>query len=153
MAYGLESFILLLPVTLGLYLIGRVMDLEGKRLRYRAITQGSNIGYTIVVLSIIYLTAAWIADQLYFWEFLFLGGIAMLFGYGISELSMLLRRKAVSKTKLKEKSVVNDIGAYIGKVISTDAKKGVLLVKTSYGTVIRYDVDRISTVSDKVVIR
>ncbi len=152
-AYGLESFILLLPVTLGLYLIGRVMDLEGKRLRYRAITQGSNIGYTIVVLSIIYLTAAWIADQLYFWEFLFLGGIAMLFGYGISELSMLLRRKAVSKTKLKEKSVVNDIGAYIGKVISTDAKKGVLLVKTSYGTVIRYDVDRISTVSDKVVIR
>ena len=152
-AYGLESFILLLPVTLGLYLIGRVMDLEGKRLRYRAITQGSNIGYTIVVLSIIYLTAAWIADQLYFWEFLFLGGIAMLFGYGISELSMLLRRKAVSKTRLKEKSVVNDIGAYIGKVIGTDAKKGVLLVKTSYGTVIRYDVDRISTVSDKVVIR
>ena len=152
-AFGLESFIILLPVTLVLYLTGRIIDLEGKRLRYRAITQGSNIGYTIVVLSILYLAAAWVADQIYFWEFLLLGGIAMLLGYGISELSMTLRRKAVSKTKLKEKSVVNDIGAYIGKVISADAKKGVLLVKTSYGTVIRYDVDRISTVSDKVVIK
>lgn len=152
-SYGLEGFILLLPITMVLYLVGRVIDYENKRLKYKAITQGSNIGYAIIVLSLVYLAAAWIAGQIYFWEFIVFGIIAMALGYGLSVLSVFLKRKALSRTRLRDKNVVNDIGAYVGKVTGVDAKKGLLFVKTSYGTVLRYDVDRISTVSDRVIIR
>jgi putative membrane protein len=152
-AYGLEGFILLLPVTMVLYLVGRIIDYENKRLKYKAITQGSNIGYAIIVLSLIYLAAAWVAGQIYLWEFAVFGIIVILLGYGLSVLSLFLKRKALLRTRIKNKNVVNDIGAYIGKVTGIDSKKGILFVKTSYGTVLRYDVDRISTVSDRVIIR
>jgi len=152
-AYGLEGFILLLPVTMVLYLVGRIIDYENKRLKYKAITQGSNIGYAIIVLSMIYLAAAWVAGQIYLWEFAVFGIIVILLGYGLSVLSLFLKRKALLRTRIKNKNVVNDIGAYIGKVTGIDSKKGILFVKTSYGTVLRYDVDRISTVSDRVIIR
>ncbi|MEM3227496.1 MAG: hypothetical protein QXK65_00920, partial [Candidatus Micrarchaeaceae archaeon] len=153
LAYGIEGFILLLPITLVLYLVGRIIDYENKRLKYKAITMGSNIGYAIIVLSLIYLASAWIAGQIYFWEFVVFGIIAMLLGYGLSLLSIFLKRKALHRVRIKGKNVVNDIGAYLGKVTGIDSKKGIIFVKTSYGTVLKYDVDRISTVSDRVIIR
>ena len=36
------------PVSLMLYLLGRIMDLENRRLRYRAIALGTYVGYSIV---------------------------------------------------------------------------------------------------------
>ncbi len=150
---AIEGFLTLFPVSLILYLIGRMIDLENKRMRYRAISQGTYAAYVIVAIALLYLTSSWIIGQIYFWQFLLFGSIAILAGYGISIFSVFLRRRALRHARIKDKSVINDIGAYIGKITDVDSKRGLIFVKTDYGNVIKYDVDRITGVSDRVIIR
>jgi len=150
---AVEGFLTLFPVSLLLYLIGRLVDLENKRMRYRAISQGTYVGYGIVAIALLYLVSSWIIGQIYFWEFLVFSILGLLAGYGLSVFSTFLRRRAIRRAKIKDKRVINDIGAYIGKITEVDSKRGLIFVKTDYGSVIKYDVDRITGVSDRVVIR
>jgi uncharacterized membrane protein len=152
-SYGLESFLLLFPVSLVLYLVGRIIDLENKRLRYRAINQGTYTGYAIISIMLLYLVAAWIIGQIYFWQLLAFSIVAIILGYLVSILSMSLKKRAIDKIPLKDKNVVNEIGAYIGKIINVDKKRGMLVIKTDYGNTIRFDIDRITNVSDRVMVR
>jgi uncharacterized membrane protein len=148
-----EGFLLMLPVSLTLYMVGRIMDLENRRLRYRAIALGTYIGYSIVTIALLYLTASWLVGQIYFWQFLVLDGIAIVLGYGLSLFTTFLRIKAIKKARMKDKKVVNDLGAYIGKVTDVDSRRGLIFVKTDYGNVIKYEVDRITGVSERVTLR
>ena len=148
-----EGFLTLFPLSLVLYLVGRVIDLENKRMRYRAISQGMYVGYIVIAIALLYLAASWIIGQIYFWQFLVLSAAALASGYGLSLFSVFLRRRAIRRTKIKDKSVINDIGAYIGKITDVDSRKGLIFVKTDYGSVIKYDVDRITGISDRVIIK
>ena len=152
-AQSLEVFLSLFPVSLVLYLVGRITDLENKRMRYRAISQGTNMGYAIVALVLLYLASAWVIGQIYFWEFLLFSIVTMFLGYCVSMFSAFLRRRAIKGAKIKNKKVINDIGAYIGRITEIDSRRGLIFVKTDYGSVIKYDVDRITGVSDRVIIR
>ncbi|MGI0100117.1 MAG: DUF373 family protein [Candidatus Micrarchaeaceae archaeon] len=150
---AVEGFLVLFPVSMVLYLIGRIIDLENKRMRYRAISQGTYVGYAIISITLLYLVSSWIIGQIYFWEFLVFSMAALVAGYGLSVFSAFLRRRAIRKAKIKDKHVINDIGAYIGKITDVDSKRGLIFVKTDYGSVIKYDVDRITGVSDRVIIK
>jgi len=150
---AVEGFLTLFPIAIFLYLVGRIIDLENKRMRYRAISQGTYVGYTIVSLTLLYLTSSWIIGQIYFWQFLVFSMVALLIGYGISLFSAFLRRRAIKRAKIMDKKVINDIGAYIGKITEVDSRRGLIFVKTDYGSVIKYDIDRITGVSDRVIIR
>ncbi len=152
-SYTIEGFLFIFPISLVLYVIGRVIDLENRRLRYRAVKQGAYIGYGIIGILLLYLMAAWFIGQIYFWELLLLSVAAIMLGYGVSVFSFYLRKSAVRKTRMKGKQVVNDIGAYIGRVIKVHAIKGTITIKTDYGTLVTYDVDRISNISDRIVIK
>jgi uncharacterized membrane protein len=148
-----EGFLTLFPVCLVLYLGGRIIDLRNKRMRYRAITQGAYIGYAIVAVALMSLASAWIVGQLYFWQFLLFGAIGLVIGYCVSAFSTFLRVRAIRRAKIKNKHVINEIGAYIGKITNVDPRHGLIFVKTEYGSVLRYDIDRITGVADRVTIR
>jgi putative membrane protein len=152
-ASAVQGFLILFPVSLVLYIIGKVLDSENRRMRYRAITQGTYMGYGIVTIAIVYLMAAWIVGQVYFWQFLLFSTIAIIFGYLVSRLSLALRSHAIRRTRMKDKQVINDIGAYVGRVSAIDAKRGLMMVKTDYGNVIRYEIDRITSVSDRIIVK
>jgi putative membrane protein len=151
-SYALEGFFLIFPISLLLYLIGRVIDLKNRHMHYRAISQGMYVGYSIVVIGLLVILSAWIIGQIYFWQYLLYSAFAFIIGYGISVFSSFLRKRAIEHTKLKEKHVVNEIGSYIGRITGIDPKIGVIFVKTDYGSVIKYDIDRITDISDKVII-
>jgi putative membrane protein len=152
-SYAIEGFLLLFPLSISLYLVGRILDLENKHLRYKAINNGIYIGYTIIVLTILYFTASWVIGQIYFWQYLAFYTAVILLGYGISKLSSFLKRSAIKRSNIKGKYVLNDIGGYIGKITAFDTKRGVMLIKTDYNTLIKYDIDRIVSISDKVLIK
>ncbi len=152
-SYGIEGFLLIFPISLVLFLIGRVTDLESKNMKYRAIIQGTYVGFAMAAMVLLYLAAIWITGQIYFWQLLLFSAITLVIGYGISLASTFMRRKAVRRTKMKDKQVINDIGAYVGRVTDVDSNKGFLFVKTDYGNVLKYDIDRISNISDRIIIR
>ena len=150
---GIESFLLLLPVSVILYLVGRVVDFENKRMHYKAITQGTYVGYGIITITVLYFMTAWIIAQIYFWQFLLFSAIAIALGYMVSKLCSMLRGRAIRRARIKDKHVINDIGAYIGRVTAVDPRRGIMLVRTDYGNTIRYEIDRITSVSDRIIIR
>ncbi|MEM3841413.1 MAG: DUF373 family protein, partial [Candidatus Micrarchaeaceae archaeon] len=152
-AYAIEGFIILLPVSLSLYLIGRMIDLQSRGLRYRAIKQSTYIGYTIIVLALVYITAAWVIGQIYFSQMLLYDIIAIIVGYVLAKFGTALRKRAVRSARMKGKKVISEIGAYIGIVTKVQPSTGTLYVKTAYGSVLGYDVDRIVSVGDKIIIR
>jgi putative membrane protein len=153
-SYAVQGFLLVFPISIGLYLIGRIMDLENRHMRYRAINQGTYISYSIVSLAILYVLTEWFIGQIYFWQFLLWVAVLIVIGYGISILSGMVKRHAVEHSSLKNKSVINDIGAYIGKVTSIDPKRGVMSVRTDYGSTISLEIDRISTSeTDRIIVR
>ncbi|MDE1856909.1 MAG: DUF373 family protein [Candidatus Micrarchaeota archaeon] len=152
-SFALEGFLIFFPVSLVMYLIGRTMDLENKRMRYRAINQGTYVGYGMVTLALLYFLSAWFIGQIFFWQFLIYSILSLVAGYLISRFSMLLKRRAINRARIKEKHVVNDIGTYIGKVVKIDPTRGIFFIKTDYGSVITYDVDRITNISDRIMVR
>lgn len=152
-SYSIEGFLLLFPIAITLYLIGRIIDLENKHLRYKAINNGIYIGYIIITIAILYLTVSWIIGQIFFWQYLAFDTIAILIGYGISKLSSFLKQSAIKKSKIKGKYVLNELGGYIGKITAFDVKRGKMLIKTDYNTIIKFDIDRIINISDKVLVK
>ncbi|MEM0106662.1 MAG: DUF373 family protein [Candidatus Micrarchaeaceae archaeon] len=152
-AYSIEDFLILFSASLMLYTVGRIIDYESRRMQFRAIKQGIYMGYGFIAISLFYLISAWIIGQIYFWQLLLYSSFGIIAGYAISIFSNYLRITAVRNAHLTGKDVMNDIGAYIGKVISIQSKSGKIQVKTNYGTVISYDLDRITGIAEKVIIR
>ncbi len=152
-AYALEGILILLPVSLSLYILGRIIDLNNLHMYYRVVNQGVYIGYSVISLSLLYIFAAWVVGQIYFYQLIYYSVIAFIIGYLVTYASFAFKRKSVKNLKLKNKVVLNDIGAYIGKVSNVDVKKGSMQVKTDYGTSLKFDIDRIITISDRIIIR
>jgi len=152
-AYWIEGFLLIFSISVLLFMIGRTVDLENKQMHYRAIAQGTYFAYLFVAILMFYFASAWIIGQIYFSQFIEYSIILLLIGYIISKLSISLRNHALKKIKLVDKQVINDIGAYIGKIVDVDFKKGILHIKTNYGNTIKYDLDRITNISDRIIIR
>lgn len=148
-----EGFMAVFPACMVLYLVGRIIDLENRRLRYRAISQGVYIGYSIIALALLYLTASWFVGQIYFWQFLLFSAVAIIVGYLLSLFTTVLKRRVIRRAKMNGKRVMSDIGSYIGRVADVDLRRGIIFVKTNYGNVIRYEIDRITAVSDSIVIK
>jgi len=151
-AYALEGFLLLIPLVLFLYLIGRVSDAKSNRYLFRNYKYGVYAGSTIIIWVLLYSFLAWIIGQIYFGQFLFFTILAIAIGMTISYTVSFLKRRAIRKRNLANKAVINELGTLIGKVEKVDVKNGRLIVNTPFGNPIRYNIDRIVEISDRVVV-
>ena len=152
-AYGLQGFLLLLPVVMVLYLIGRIIDTRSTRYLFRGFKYGMYIGSSIILWVLLYSFVAWILGQIYFSGFVDLALAAIVLGIGISFLASSLRGAVLKTKRLNGKLVVNELGALIGKVARIDLKRGRFIINTSFGNPVNYSIDRIVEISDKVVVK
>ena len=102
---------------------------------------------------IIYAFAEWYIGQIYFSQFISYAFYAIIIGIFVSLLSNYLKRKTIKSKRLKDKLVVNELGALIGKIAKIDSKHGRFIINTSFGNPVNYSIDRIVDISDKVVIK
>ncbi len=152
-AYGIEGFLLLLPVAMVLYLIGRIIDTKSRRYLFRNFRYGIYIGSSIIVWVLMFSFVEWIAGQIYFSQFVDFAALAVIIGVGVSSAAGFMRNRVIRKRKLKDKLVVNELGALIGKVGGIDMKRGRFVINTSFGNPVNYNIDRIVEISDKVVVK
>lgn len=152
-AYTIEGFMVLMPLMLILYLIGRVLDAKNSKYLFRNFKYGTYVGSSVILWVLLYALVAWIIGQIYFGQLLQFATGAIVIGVAISVITNILRVKALRTRRMKDKIVVNELGALIGKVSGIDIKRGALIINTSFGNPIRYSVDRIVDVSNKVVIK
>lgn len=152
-AYAVEGFLLLLPFMLILYIIGRMLDTRSNRYIFRSFRYGVYIGSSIIIWVLAYSFIAWLLGQIYFSQFILYTLAAIAIGISISTLANLLRTRVLKTKRLKNKLVVNELGTLIGKVAGIDTKKGGLIINTSFGNPVRYSVDRVVEISEKIVVK
>ena len=152
-AYGVEGFLLMLPVTLTLYLIGRIIDVKNTKYMFREFKYGVYIGSSLILWVLLYSLVAWMIGQIYFYQFMNYTIVAIGIGIAVSLSAGFLRRKVLRSKRLKGRLVVNELGASIGKVDRIDISKGKFIINTNFGNPITYNIDRIVEVSDKVVVK
>jgi len=153
-AYVFEGFMLLLPISLMLYLIGRIMDVKGGKYLFRSFKYGSYIGSVIVFWITIYSLTAWVLGQIYFSQFLAYTLASLIIGIAVSSAILVMKRSALRRQRLRGKQVINELGALIGKAGGTDVRKGVIEVDTAFGNSISYSMDRIIEITGgKIVVR
>ncbi|MGC8676176.1 MAG: DUF373 family protein [Candidatus Micrarchaeia archaeon] len=151
-AYAIEGFLLLMPLVLLLYLVGRVVDVRSRRYLFRSYKYGVYAGSAIIIWVLIYAFDAWIIGQLYFGQFIVFTVLAIAMGIIINDTALWLKKRVLKRRSLNSKTVINELGTLIGKVAKVDAKNGNIIVDTPFGNPIRYSVDRIVEISDRVVI-
>ncbi|MEM3247905.1 MAG: DUF373 family protein [Candidatus Micrarchaeaceae archaeon] len=151
--YAIEGFLVLLPIVLIMYLIGRIIDARNSRYIFRNFKYGMYVGSSIILWVMLYAFVAWIIGQIYFGQFLLFVVLAIIIGVAISFFTGYLRRKLLKTKRLVGKLVVNELGALIGKIAGVNTKRGIITINTSFGNKINYTIDRITDISDKVVIK
>ena len=153
LAYAFEGFMLLLPLILLFYIVGRMLDTKSSRYMFRNFKYGIYIASSLIVWALAYSFTAWLIGQIYFSQFLLFTLAAVVLGIAISVSTSALRIRALKTKRLKSKPVVNELGTLIGKVGGVDLRKGGLIINTSFGNPIRYSIDRIVEITDKIVIK
>jgi putative membrane protein len=152
-AYMVEGFLVVLPIILILYLIGRFIDVRDARYYFRTFKYAIFIGSAIILWTLLYSFTEWFMGQIYFSQLVDYIILAILIGVAVSGASRVMRRRLIRKKSLKGKIVVNDLGAMIGKIAGVDLKRGKMIINTGLGNPITYSVDKIIDLSDKVIIK
>ena len=152
-AYMVEGFLVVLPIILILYLIGRFIDVRDARYYFRTFKYAIFIGSAIILWTLLYSFTEWFMGQIYFSQLVDYIILAILIGVAVSGASRVMRRRLIRKKNLKGKIVVNDLGAMIGKIAGVDLKRGRMIINTGLGSPITYSVDKIIDLSDKVIIK
>jgi putative membrane protein len=152
-AYMVEGFLVVLPIILILYLIGRFIDVRDARYYFRTFKYAIFIGSAIILWTLLYSFTEWFMGQIYFSQLVDYIILAIFIGVAVSGASRVMRRRMIRKKNLKGKIVVNDLGAMIGKIAGVDLKRGRMIINTGLGSPITYSVDKIIDLSDKVIIK
>jgi len=153
LANAIEGFLIVVPIVAALYLVGRILDIRTTRHIFRTFRYGVYMGSSIILWVLLYSFTAWLNAQIYFGQLLLFVIIAIVLGVGVSAFANFLRRRAIVSKNLKDKTVVNELGATIGKISKVDVRRGRLLIDTSFGNPVTYNVDRITEITDKVVVK
>ena len=149
----IEGFLIIVPIALILLLVGRIIDIRSTKHVFRTFKYGIYLGSSLILWVLLYSFTAWISAQIYFGQLLLFIILAIVFGIAISSLASFLRRRVLLSSKLNGKNVVNELGVMIGRITKVDVKRGKVIINTSFGNPVTYGVDRITEISDKVVIR
>ena len=152
-ANAIEGFLIVLPIILIIYLVGRIIDVKASRHVFKVFKYGAYMGSSVILWVLLYSFTEWLNGQIYFGQLLGFAVASIILGVAISYVSGFLRKRVIISKRLKDKGVVNELGATIGRVSKVDPKRGRILVNTSFGNPITYGIDRITEIlPDKIVI-
>ncbi|MGC8479067.1 MAG: DUF373 family protein [Candidatus Micrarchaeia archaeon] len=153
LSYGVEGFLILIPIVLILYLIGRIIDTKTSRHIFRSYKYMIYMGSSLIFWVFLYSFMSWFIGQIYFSQLIDYSILAIFIGICISLMAGFLKKRTIKSKKLKDKLVVNELGALIGKISKVDQKHNRLIINTSFGNPVNYSIDRVVDITDKVVIR
>ncbi|MCX6777884.1 MAG: DUF373 family protein [Candidatus Micrarchaeota archaeon] len=152
-AYTLRSILLLLPWSIILVIAGKVLDLLHENRKYEAVKYTMYASTTAILWFIFTVASDWVVADAYFSDFV----VAVMASIALSFVSISavrsIRMAVASSMKLENKEVFNEIGAYIGKIMGVDRRRGLILVQTALGHKISFDMESIAKIDEKVVVR
>jgi len=152
-ALVIRNVLVLLPWAVMLVILGRMVDLVQEHKKYEVVRQGMYL-ITVILLWLLFSVASdWVLADAYFQEFVITIAASILMAYGALEVMKMLRIAIAGSMKLENKEALSEIGAYIGKIVGVDRRKGQLVIQTAFGQRVTLALDAVVNVGEKVVVR
>jgi len=152
-AFVLLRMLLLLPWVFTLVLLGRIVDLLHEKKKYAVMKYGMYGASVFILWAVFAVASQWILAEVYFSDFVLTLVASVVVAFLSLKIIEWMRMNVLTSMKLENKEVLTELGAYIGKIIGVDKKKGLILVQTPFGHRLDFDFDRISEVGDRVLIK
>ncbi len=153
LAYTTTKLLLLLPWAALLVVLGKAMDLLAEKKKYEVVKYGTYGIFVLALWLIFTIASRWILADVYFSDFV----LTMLFTVALVVLSVRvmdwLRIRIAERMKLENKEVLTELGAYLGKTVGVDRRRGVLIVQTAYGQKLDLPFEKIIGIGDRVTVR
>jgi len=152
-AYTVRAALQLFPWAALMLLVGKVWDLHNEKKRYEIVKYGLYVVSMLILWLIFTVASDWVVADAYFSDFI----LTILVGVLLSAVSITVmksvRANIAGSMKLENKEVLSQIGAYVGKIVGVDKKRGVLVVQTAFGQRINISLEDISGIGEKVFVK
>jgi len=152
-AYAVTRLLLLLPWVFTLVIAGKILDLLHENRRYEISRYGMYLISVFVLWLIFDIASKWVLAEVYFSELVFTIIASIVLTILAMRIMDKIKLRIASGMKLESKEVLTDLGAYIGKTIGVDRKRGLFIVQTPMGQKLDFNMEKIVGIGDKVVIR
>ena len=156
-AYVINSLLVLLPWSLLLLVVGKIVDLLSER-RKVEITKYGLYAISIVIFWLIFSVASdWVLNleppYTTFGDFVTVILLSVLVAYLSIKIMRGIKIEVALGMKLENKEVLSEVGAYVGKIIAIDRKNTAMVIQSPFGQKYSMPLDYISSVGEKVQVR
>ncbi len=151
-AVFVKNFLLLFPIAILFIIAGKVLDIIGEKKHYLLPEYLTLISAILLFWLLFDYAADWVIGTIAFADFL----IASLLITTVMLLIMFLSRdfkaSIVGRIPLDGKNVYTEFGAEIGKIVGVNKKKQLIIIQNNSGVKFDVNINRISSISDKVTL-
>ncbi len=156
-ASAVRGLILLLPWSILLLIVGRIMDLVNEKRRYEVPKFGLYAVSIILLWLILSLATDWVLNfnppYVSFADFLLVIFVSLLIAFVSISIMRSVKIDVVSRMKIENKEVLSEAGAYVGKIVGVDRKNVHMVIQSPLGQKFTVGLDSIVGIGDKVVVR
>lgn len=155
-AASIKTMLILLPVSLLLFVIGKIIDSVNEKNKIAIVRYGF-YGVGIILVNLVLSSIAqWIVNDrppyVSFAELVNIMGLSLVMGYVSIYILKSIRKNLIRQLKLENKECITKRGMYLGKVVGVDTRSNKLVVLTPFNTKLTYDIDNVVDVSDRVIV-
>jgi putative membrane protein len=156
-ALVMRSGLFVIPWAILFILIGKALDARMEKRKFVITRYALYASAVMLSTMMLKIGADWILNieppYVNFGDFLGTILISMIAGYAVNQVIRIIREDMLREMKLDGKEAISTTGAYLGKVVGTNVKEGHIILQTPFERRMSVQLDDISGVADKVVIK
>ena len=152
-ALVIRSLLILLPWAAMLVVLGRSIDLVQEGRKFELARQAMNLIMVLILWLLFSVASDWVLADAYFSEFVITIAGSIVLAFVAIWMLRKIRVNIAGSMKLENKEALSELGAYIGKIVGVDRRKGMLVIQTAFGQRLTLALDAIVQAGDKVIVR
>ena len=140
-----------------IFVVGKTADALSEKRKFAATRYALYMVFFILGITVLKIATDWVLNikppYVSFGGFLLTLAVCFLLGYASTRILALIKRDVLVKMKLEGKEAVNERGAYLGRIVGVDGKKGNIIIQTIFEKKYPMSFDSVSAIGENVVLK
>jgi len=140
-----------------IFVVGKSADALSEKKKFAVTKYALYMIVFILGITVLTVASTWVLNQsppyVSFGGFLLTLLVCVLLGYASTRLLSIIKRDILVNMKLEGKEAVNERGAYLGKIVGVDGKRGNLIIQTIFEKKYPMSFNSVSAIGENVVLK